>query len=52
MKQIYTVLNQIPQQPQSQAALEDQLHLLKVIANRFGLYDAADFIDPDKKTER
>lgn len=35
----------IPPQPQSQAALNDQLRTLAFAANRLGLYDAADFLN-------
>ena len=38
------ILKQIPQQPQAQYSLEEQLNLLRFAANKFGLYDAADFI--------
>lgn len=34
----------IPQQPQSQASLSEQLQELTEIANRMGLYDAADYL--------
>lgn len=34
----------IPQQRQSQAALNDQLFDLAHVANRLGLYDAADYL--------
>lgn len=38
------VLKSIPQQRQTQAALNDQLFDLIAVANRLGLYDAADFL--------
>ena len=48
------VLEMIPQQPQAQGAVQDQLVALYAIANRFGLYDAADLvqglIEPTKKS--
>jgi hypothetical protein len=34
----------IPQQPQSQAPLDEQLLELRIAANRLGLYDGADFL--------
>lgn len=34
----------IPQQPQNQASLREQLFLLLAAANRLGLYDAADYL--------
>lgn len=40
--------NEIPQQRQTQMALNDQLRILRVAANKLGLYDAADFIRIDK----
>jgi hypothetical protein len=35
---------QIAQQPQAQYSLHEQLTILRVAANRLGLYDAADFV--------
>jgi hypothetical protein len=35
------LLNGIPAQPQVQCSTRDQLKALEVLANRFGLYDAA-----------
>lgn len=35
----------IPQEPQSQASLDEQLRELQIAANRLGLYDAADIIE-------
>ena len=37
-------LAKVNQVPQAQDSTDDQLRRLKVIANKFGLYDAADFI--------
>jgi len=34
----------IPQQPQTQVALDDQLRALQLAATRLGLYDAADYL--------
>ncbi|MFK3607875.1 hypothetical protein PVE_R2G0562 [Pseudomonas veronii 1YdBTEX2] len=34
----------IPQQPQRQDGILDQLHDLRVAANKLGLYDAADLL--------
>lgn len=41
------VAKQIPQVPQTQMALNDQLRILRIAANKLGLYDAADFIKCD-----
>jgi hypothetical protein len=38
------ILDKIEQQPQSQESLVNQLLKLTLIANKFGLYDASDFI--------
>jgi hypothetical protein len=38
---------QIPQVPQTQASLIYQLKILRIAANKLGLYDAADFIKRD-----
>jgi hypothetical protein len=35
----------IPKQPQAQYSTKEQLVILKVAANRLGLYDASDFLD-------
>jgi len=43
MKLRQTIEN-IPQQEQTQKSLEWQLNLLRVAANKLGLYDAADFL--------
>ena len=37
-------VREIPQQPQAQCALVEQLQLLTVAANKLGLYDAAEWI--------
>lgn len=42
----------LPQQPQSQQALDLQLLQLKSLANRMGLYDAADWIDKMLETKK
>ena len=43
----------IPQQPQTQGPLTDQLLALRVAANRLGLWDAADYLRRrlDEKTQ-
>ena len=41
------VAKQIPQITQTQMALNDQLKILRIAANKLGLYDAADFIRRD-----
>ena len=41
------IAKQIPQVPQTQMALNDQLKILRIAANKLGLYDAADFIRRD-----
>lgn len=38
------VIAQVPQQPQRQYGTDEQLRVLRVAANRLGLYDAADAI--------
>ena len=38
------VIQEIPQQPQRQYATDDQLTVLWRVANKLGLYDAADVI--------
>jgi hypothetical protein len=38
------LLKSIPAQAQAQCSLHDQLLALEVIATRFGLYDAADYL--------
>lgn len=42
--QLKALLEGIPQQPQTQAPLADQLRVLQGFANRLGLYDAADCV--------
>lgn len=37
-------LKAVPKGPQTQAALNDQLYDLVFVAQRLGLYDAADFL--------
>lgn len=37
-------IEDIPQHKQTQASLVAQLYALRMIANRFGLYDAADWL--------
>lgn len=37
-------LDQIPQLPQRQDSLADQLHDLHIVATRLGMYDAADWL--------
>jgi hypothetical protein len=44
MDNLRKVVNAIPKQPQTQVALNDQLHVLISAANRLGLYDAADYL--------
>ena len=39
----------VPKIAQSQASLKDQLNKLLRLANKFGLYDAADYLTADKK---
>lgn len=39
-----TVIRGIPQQPQRQYATDDQMAILWRVANKLGLYDAADRI--------
>jgi hypothetical protein len=41
----FEVINKIPQQPQVQYNLNQQLQELIIVANKLGLYDAADFIN-------
>jgi len=38
------LLDSIPNQPQVQCTLHDQLVALESLARKFGLYDAADFL--------
>lgn len=39
------ILAQIPRMPQEQGSTTDQLLALVPMANRLGLYDAADFLE-------
>jgi len=43
-ERLIDLIKKIPQQPQSQKSLETQLFALRIVADRLGLYDAADFI--------
>jgi hypothetical protein len=43
-EQLKAVLQTIPQQPQRQDGLMDQLRDLQAFANKLGLYDAADML--------
>ena len=43
--EIRKVIDSIPQQKQSQKDLTGQLALLRVAANKLGLYDAADYLE-------
>ena len=38
------ILNSIPKLPQRQDSLTDQLTDLVIVANKFGMYDAADYL--------
>jgi hypothetical protein len=38
------LLKSIPNQPQVQCSLHDQLRVLEAIAAKFGLYDASDYL--------
>jgi hypothetical protein len=42
----------IPQQPQAQYSLDEQLEVLVVAANKLGLYDAADHLKDRIKIEK
>jgi len=44
MRNWKTELDKVEACPQRQDSLNDQLRDLRVIANRFGFYDAADFL--------
>lgn len=44
--EVIKTIMKIKQQPQVQYALETQLKELRVVANKLGLYDAADFLQP------
>jgi hypothetical protein len=41
-------LNKIKQLPQTQTSLIKQCEILRVFANKLGLYDAADFLRNDR----
>lgn len=38
------IINSVPQQPQRQDGLRDQLETVAAMANRIGCYDAADYL--------
>jgi hypothetical protein len=44
MRDTLQAIKDIPQQPQVQASLQEQLVQMRVAANKLGCYDAADFI--------
>lgn len=48
----FDLLRSIPQQPQVQTSLQDQLDALQLLAKRFGLYDADDFLNRLQRTGR
>lgn len=41
---VMSEIDAIPQHKQTQASITAQLTALSIVANRFGMYDAADFI--------
>jgi len=43
-KKLAEIIANIPQQPQVQYSLAEQIHDLIVIANKVGLYDASDYL--------
>ena len=46
---IYEVeLNKMNQLPQNQTSLMKQCEILRIFANKLGLYDAADFLSNDR----
>jgi len=45
-------LQELPAYPQSQEALAEQLASLVLVANRLGLYDAADVVNQMLKVRR
>jgi len=47
---VTSFINNIPQQPQVQYSLMEQLEQLRLVANKLGLYDAADYLKFDEKT--
>ena len=51
-EQLLLEIQEIPQHRQTQAPLMDQLDALANIANRFGLYDAADYLIGPTAEER
>ena len=38
------ILQQVPRFPQTQESLTDQLRLMRLVANKLGCYDAADYL--------
>lgn len=47
------LLKGIPQQPQVQCSFQDQMDALHMLAVKFGLYDAADFLkDHARRSQR
>jgi hypothetical protein len=49
---IFEDMKSIPSFAQTQRALDEQLADLRAIANRLGLYDAADYIQFEQKERR
>lgn len=49
MDHVNKAMKAVPNQPQSQAALDDQLRALIAVANKLGLYDAADYLSKPVK---
>lgn len=45
MDHIKEAMKSVSKQPQSQAALNDQLRALIQVSNKLGLYDAADYLN-------
>lgn len=45
MEHINEAMKLVPKQHQSQQSLNDQLRALVSVANRLGLYDAADYLN-------
>ena len=43
------VIQNIEQQPQVQYSLAEQLAMLRLAANKLGLYDAADYLRPQEE---
>lgn len=52
LKSVIDVIKEIPQQPQAQYDLEQQLRELRIAANKLGLYDASDFIRPKRELSK